>query len=148
MYKICIHLKTHWWPWSKQHPTAEIKTGLHKLRHPRHNNIPKFTFPNVWPAGTGKVGQLFQELLLHLPMLHYHWVFIHLSPGLILLVFFGLATWSFGSDMASSISKEGTALVPVWLLYEQGSETSMLHHPSTPACVYTKPDTPTADSVI
>lgn len=42
--------------------------------------------------------------------------FIHLSPGLILLVFFGLATRSFGSDMASSISEEGTALVPLWLL--------------------------------
>lgn len=51
-------------------------------------------------------------------MLHYHLAFIHLSPGLILLVLFGLATWSFGFDMASSISKEGTAHVPLRLLWD------------------------------
>lgn len=52
----------------------------------------------------------------------FPFTFIHLSPGLILLVFFGLATRSFGSDMASSISEEGTALVPLWLLWDVEKE--------------------------
>lgn len=55
--------------------------------------------------------------------------FIHLSPGLILLVFFGLATRSFGSDMASSISEEGTALVPLWLLRDGEKKRRLLYKP-------------------
>lgn len=61
-------------------------------------------------------GRLLWELFLSLLILDYLLAFIHLSPRLILLVFFGLATWSFGFDMASSISKEGTAHIPLWLL--------------------------------
>lgn len=52
-------------------------------------------------------------------------VSIHLSPGFILLVFFGLSTWSFGFDMASSICKEGTADIPLWLLWDTKSDTSV-----------------------
>lgn len=48
----------------------------------------------------------------------FRFTLTHLSPGLILLVFFGLAARSFGSDMASSISEEGTVLVPLWLLWD------------------------------
>lgn len=52
-------------------------------------------------------------------------VSIHLSPGFILLVFFGLSTWSFGFDMASSICKEGAADIPLWLLWDTKSDTSV-----------------------
>lgn len=48
----------------------------------------------------------------------------HLSFGLVLLVFFGSAAGSLGSDMVSSISEEGTAFIPLWILPHTQSEVS------------------------
>lgn len=62
-------------------------------------------------------------------VIQHHWLCIHLSPGLILLVFFGLATWAFRFDMASSISKEGTAHIPFWLLWGRQWNNNMPSRP-------------------
>lgn len=40
----------------------------------------------------------------------------HLSFGFVFLVLFGSAARSFGPDVASSISEEGTAFIPLWIL--------------------------------
>lgn len=95
--------------------------GQHTQKHTRILLWSRVHFSAYWTLellSEEKQGSNAWSFLLYLLILHNNQAFIHLSPGLILLVFFGPATWSFGSDMTSSISKEGTAHIPLWLLWD------------------------------
>lgn len=95
--------------------------GQHTQKHTCILLWSRVHFSTCWtlePLSEEKRGSNAWSFLLYRLILHNNQAFIHLSLGLVLLVFFGPATWSFGSDMASSISKEGTAHIPLWLLWD------------------------------
>lgn len=101
--------------------SAALSNATKNTDSQRGFNGPESTFPhNVLWNGRPNNGRP-----------EFPFTFIHLSPGLILLVFFGLATRSFGSDMASSISEEGTALVPLWLLWDVEKEGFYINRNTT-----------------